>query len=482
MKSVLLATDLIKTTGGELKVLETNTNALLGQKFNSDTHYLDNLNSFILSNGFQTVHCIYPVNSHHFADALNAFCDSQSITFVKHQMDNNSVTVPYIEDADDILILRVSYDTTAIIDEDYCRDKNKLQTIINNKAYGSKTYIPGELDSFESMEDFTYSDDVPNYIVKKRFPNYNREEWPKLYKVQNLAELNTLKSTIEPDTYLQEFHQSELIQDKRCVIRSLDLLYGGDLDVLNICSFYKTVELAENQWENTFDSNGLLAKKDRPKYISHTNDNQSEFWPYVYDVDQEVVLSNGGRIPFSELQIGDGIKSLHIQGLDLNEATYNLFNWTGSYTTFIENFSLVDSNVVSKLSSPPIGQLFLKVTLNDGVTEWDDLPQSPILTKNGDVIAFKELGDLEIGSEIITFNFQTNIPEVKSIQSFGVVFKDEQILGSLDVEPVDLYLPLVSQHITVVQHNNCNKTCRENACADSYYCYSCTPAYCTPQK
>ena len=480
MKSVLIATDLIKTLSGDIKVLETNTNALVSYKFDDNIHYLDNLTTFIQSNQFQTVHCIYPINSSNFTKKLKEICEPLNIAVVEHPLDIHSVTVPHIEDSEDILIIRISYDTTAIIDEDYCRDKFKLQSIINNKAYGSKTYIPGELDSFESMEDFTYSDDVPNYIVKQRFPNYNREIYPKLYKVQNLAELNTLKTTIESDCYLQEFHHSELIQGKRCVIRSLDLLYGGNLDVLNICSFYKTNQLAENQWENTFNEDGLLAKKDRPKYITNTNENSTSHWDYVYDVDQELVMGDGGRKPFNELQIGNSVKTVHIDGLSLDERTYKMFEWVGNYNDFVSNIYLKETQVTSIFKSPAISQLFLRVTLDDGVTEWDDLNETPLLVKVGETIIFKEFGKLQIGDSIVTFNFETNLPEIKNVQSIGVVFKDEQVLGSIDVEPDDVYMPLVSQYITIIQHNACNKGCRATQCADAYYCADCSPIFCGP--
>lgn len=480
MKSVLIATDLIKTLSGDIKVLEANTNALVNYKFDDNIHYLDNLTTFIQSNQFQTVHCIYPINSSNFTKKLKEICESLNIAVVEHPMDIHSVTVPHIEDSEDILIIRISYDTTAIIDEDYCRDKFKLQNIINNKTYGSKTYIPGELDSFESMEDFTYSDDVPNYIVKKRFPNYNREVYPKLYKVQNLAELNALKTTIESDCYLQEFHHSELIQGKRCVIRSLDLLYGSNLNVLNICSFYKTNQLAENQWENTFNEDGLLAKKDRPKYITNTNENSTSHWDYVYDVDQELVMGDGGRKQFNELQIGDSVKTIHIAGLDLDERTYKMFEWVGNYNDFISNIYLKETQITSIFKSPEISQLFLRVTLDDGVTEWDDLNETPLLVKVGETIIFKQFGDLQIGDSIVTFNFETNLPEIKNVQSIDVVFKDEQILGSLDVEPEDVYMPLVSQYITIIQHNLCAKGCKSWGCADPTLCGDCTPIFCGP--
>lgn len=482
MKSVLLATDLIKTVNGDIKVLETNTSALLGQKFDSNTHYLDNLFSFIQDSGFTTVHCIYPINSHHFADKLQELCGTVSVEFVKHPLDPGAVTVPYIEDSEDILIIRISYDTTAIIDEDYCKDKFKLQTLINNKFYGSKTYIPEGIDDFGTMSDFTYTNDIPNFIVKKRYPSYDREQYPKLYKIQNLTELNVLKSSIESDCYVQEFHHSELIQGKRCIIRSLDLLYGGNLDVLNVCSFYKTVELAENQWSNTFDENGLLAKKDRPKYISHTNDNANSYWPYVYDVDQEVVMGDNTRKTFSQLQMGDSLKTVHIEGLGLDERTYKMFEWEGSYNLFVQNIQLKETTVTSKIQSPPTSQLFLRVTLNDGTTQWDDVAETPIMVKNNDVISFRRFAELQLGDEVVTYNFETNSPEVKNVQTIDVVFKEDQILGSLDVEPEDVYMPLVSQYITIIQHNFCNKGCKSTGCADPYYCGDCSPVFCTPQK
>ena len=482
MKAVLIATDLIKTVNGDTKVLETNTNAVLNYKFDNDIHYLDNLTTFIQTNGFETVHCIYSSLSQNFNTKLKEICESLNVENVEHIMDAGSITVPYIEDAENILIIRISYDTTAVIDEDYCKDKFKLQSIINNKSYGSKTFIPNVLDNFESITDFEYSDDVPNFIIKYRYPNYNKEVYPKLYKIQNLTELNALKTTIETDYYLQEFHHSELIEGKRCVIRSLDLLYGNNLDVLNICSFYKTNQLAENQWENTFDETGLLAKKDRAKYITNTNDIASQGYPYVYDVDQELIMGDGGRKPFNELQIGDSVKTVHVEGLNLDESTYKMFEWVGNYNDFVSNIYLKETQVTSINTSTPLSQLFLRVTLNDGVTEWDDLSETPLLVKVGETMMFKEFGDLQIGDSIITFNFETNLPEIKNVQSIDVVFKDEQVLGSLDVEPDDMYMPLVSQYITIIQHNLCGKGCKSTGCADAYSCFNCSPQNCQPFK
>jgi len=482
MKSVLIATDLIKTTSGEIKVLETNTNVKIGQPFGTNTHYMDGIIPFIQNGGFQTVHCILPRSSHYFSDELNRVCNSLNIPLTIHFTTPDAITVPFIEDSDDVLIIRLTYDTTAIIDDDYCRDKFALQKIINTKSYGSKTYIPNVLDDFDGIEDFIFNENAPNFIIKKRFPNYNKEVWPKLYKIENLNQLNTLKSEIESDCYLQEFHNSELIDGKRCIIRTLDLLYGSNLDVLNICSFYRTSELAEGYWPNTFDENGLLAFKDRFKYLSHASHEDSYISEYVYDVDQEVVMGDGSKKMFALLEVGDQVKGIHIEGLDLDESSYDLKTWTGNYSDFIQNYNLVTTEVKYTHTSPPTNKLFLRVTLNDGNTQWDDLGISRILIKDNDLIRFTLFENLEVGDEIVTYNFETNSVEIKSIQTIEVVYKENQILGVLDAEPTDLYLPLVSDKITIIQHNLCKALCRSTQCANATQCGDCTTFQCLNQK
>jgi hypothetical protein len=164
----------------------------------------------------------------------------------------------------------------------------------------------------------------------------------------------------------------------------------------------------------------------------------------------------------------------------IDERTYKMFEWVGNYNDFVSNIYLKETQVTSIFTSPPTSQLFLRVTLDDGVTEWDDLNETPLLVKVGETIIFKEFGELQIGDSIVTFNFETNLPEIKNVQSIDVVFKDEQVLGSIDVEPEDVYMPLVSQYITIIQHNQCNKGCKSTACADAYYCGDCSPIFCGP--
>jgi hypothetical protein len=111
--------------------------------------------------------------------------------------------------------------------------------------------------------------------------------------------------------------------------------------------------------------------------------------------------------------------------------------------------------------------------MDDG-TEWDDVKLSPLLVKDGDVIKFKRVNDMAIGDVIITYNFESSEVELKTIQNMEIIFKENQILGSLDVEPVDLYLPFVSANSTLIQHNRCSGACSNNGCADGFACGNCS--------
>lgn len=475
MKAVLISTDLIKKADGSIKVLETNTNSWISADWN--LYDFSTLISFIQTNGFTEVHVIVPTFIRTASSKLKEICEGIGVTHIEHILSNDAVTVPFIEDSESKLILRLSYDTTAIIDDEYCRDKFKLQNIIHNESFGIKTYIPNLIDDFVGMEEFNYTDDIPNFIVKARYPNYDKQLFPKLYKIENLTQLNTLKNSLGADLFLQEFVHSELVNGRRNVIRSLDFLYGSNLDIINIGSYFIFNQIEEAIWPNTFDENGLLAKKDRPKYLTHTLEHLNTDFDYIYDIDGDVAMTDGSKKSFAALQIGDSVKALHIQGLDIDESAYDLETWTGSYSEFIQNVSLVDTSVASTRQSTPVSQLFIKITLEDG-TSWDDTKRSPLLVKIGDNIKFKRVNDLVVGDVMITYNFEVEEIQEKTITGLEILFKEDQILGALDAEPVDLYLPYVAIQYSVVQHNLCRPFCPGNACNNSYFCGNCTWYYC----
>ena len=44
----------------------------------------------------------------------------------------------------------------------------------------------------------------------------------------------------------------------------------------------------------------------------------------------------------------------------------------------------------------------------------------------------------------------------ESITELEILFKENEVVGTMDVEPLDLFLPLVTNSFAIVQHNACN--------------------------
>jgi hypothetical protein len=478
MKAVLIATDYIKTPTNEYKVLEINTQAGII----ADMNLLDwsGITNFIQSNSFEYVHCILPHYDKRFSVKLNEICDSiGGITFQSYETGDSSITVPYIEDNDNTLIIRLSYDTTAIIDDEYAKDNYNFLRAVGEQSFNPKTYIPNIVDDFSNIEDFSYTLDIPNFIIKKRYPNYDKNLHPRLYKIQNLSQLNALKTEVEEDTeFLQELVNSELLSGKRSIVRGIDIIYGADLTVISMGGYKVSSFISEDIWENTFSENGLLASKDRPKYITYYT-NATDLAAYIYDADQLVLMADGSRKEFSQLETGDNVKSISLATLPLDETEYKVSEWTGSHTEFIENFEVSQTAVVVKTTKTQ-NTLFVRITL-DNTIEWDDLPGTEILIREDDVIRFKLVNELEIGDVMELFSTETETIVSKTITNLEITFKENVEVGTIDVEPIDLFLPLVSNVYAIVQHNACNSTfCKQfgQDCTSYSKCTNCTKLQC----
>ena len=473
MKGLVLGTDYIIESGtGLAKVLEINTNArAIARGEFIDNYDFSSLESYIVSSAFTKVHVIHQTFNTAIASEIEAICTSNNILYEGHIVNQNAITVPYIEDADDIFIIRMSYDTTAIIDEEYAKDKFHLARAISSSAITPKTYFSGAgdfmLDELTNLPEFTYSGDAPNFIVKKRVPNYDKKFYPKCYKFENNTQLNDfIANSVGEDELIQEFVHGDLIDGKRHINRSINLVYGSDLTPINLGAYKVTHVVEENIWANEYNSGsyGELALKDRGKYITYYSSDDLRARTYIYDETDNVLMADGTAKSFASCSIGDEVKALDIPGLDIDDTNYSTNTWTGSYSETLVSSSIVDTTIIAKHSSPAINDYFLSITLDDANT-WDDIASTTMLIKSGSLVKFKSVAQLEVGDELVMYNVNSSSVEVKTVTALNVIFKTEQTLGAMDVEPYDLFLPFVHNTYTIIQHNPCQQpNCAYNTC------------------
>ena len=489
MKAVVIATDYVKDTNGEFKVLEINTQTQI--VFKDVTNYLDldGLDQFVSDNGITNIELILPkISGNHTIDvestltgstgisidmAIHNQYNSSSVSVQTHYTALNSTTIPFIEDNDTTLIIRVSYDSTALIDSVYCADNFeflKLMYDVNPTSIPS-TYINHTDLGFDTIGDIVRDNGVyPNYIIKERFPTANYEQYPKVVKIANSDELATIKSNLSSNALLQEyvFNPTDTFEGKLKTYRVISMVYGSELDILdlshpfehtNACAFEETVD---------FDTNNELALWERPCYVQKYSNRNRERFRYDFDSESKIFMPDGSLTNVDALVSGSIIKTLNFVDMPTTEGTIAESSWSQSFDSLSSSLEVTTTNVVANESKDRM--VWLKtIELSNG-SKFSDVDDSKCVSKLGEQSEYKfnRIENVELNDSILLFNTETNTIEEATVLNIEYSYELMNVY-SLNVEPIDALLTaeegVETPIYSIFQHNfgQCQMVCCSNS-------------------
>lgn len=477
MRAVIIGTDFMKDTDGTFKALETNTNIQLDTQWslNFDSASFEN---FVLSNNFTEVVLItnqnnvsaesdysinYEINelraitktyvdnsipftrfNFSFNEYLESFLTGSNISLTTITTDDTSTTIPFIEDADDKLIIRLSFDTTALIDDNYARDNwgfLKLMYDTDNNSI-PKCYIDDAEFGIDNIGD-TLRDNAnhPNYCIKKRVTPSDNKIYPKLYKINTLEELNDLKSNLEVDEYIQEyiFNTDDLFDNRLKSYRSIDLLYGSNLDIIHLQVVEKTKNLPILATAD-FDDSNQVQSWDRMRYLQKFYTTTSQIGIKLSASENTKVILPDGTIELApNLQIGDEVKSILFPSLPDETDLGTIENWSSSFDLTMADYQVSSSFLENKTTTDYYGILVTIETDTNSI--FSDAAHAKIMVKDDDNVKFKNYLRVETGDEIIIFDTTTNELITSTITNVNFRF-DKFTAYTLDFEELDLFLTL----------------------------------------
>ena len=492
MKGVLIGTDYLEQGDG-VKILEINTNASM---FNDGVQYLDFTPLFntLTSRGVTEFHYIFteevsavPVgDGNKFVNELQNLCNQNGITLYQYQVQRQSVTVPYIEDDDTKFILRQAYDTYAILDSNYTSDKFEFFSLMSGSSYVPKTYYSSSedqlfLDSLDFVDFNRF--EHPTLVEKDRYPAYNITEYPKISNVQNADELSLRKQILEetPNNFLQEFiyDDKNVVDGYYSVIRSFDIIYGNELDIINMGAYRHAALVPLSFCENEFsDDSHNLNPKTRTKYINKNLDKE----PPVYHTDLEsvILMSDESLVRVDAINEGDTIKTVDFSHFDSESDT----PWSEISTLEITSQSLqyVSSSLISTYAQE-LDTLMIESTLDTGEKSIDSLTTAYYIEESGSLnTRFMPVNRLLVGDKIVILDRNTDELSTKEITNIEIVFKDKIQIYGLDFEPNDYFLVDKGNNTFSIMHNRCNG-CGSWAVCGTFWCDSfCTFCRAGPQK
>jgi len=468
---------------GSLIPIELNTNVgwvYLSVEDNDTVLDLTALSNFITERGFTKVAYIGSISI--LNKNLKKLTDTLGIIFENHTTNMGSITIPYVEDNDETLIIRSSYDTTALVDDTYCRDKVNFLNLIKDSTFGSQFAYKD--DNGNLVNHITTINDNgvhPNFILKAINPGYDKTNYPKFYKVSNESELNTLLSNVDTGNFLMEFHLNvdKLYEDHIQIFRGMNLLFPPNLENISLGGY---TYLPTARLENDVTYNDITFEIDSQFRYRYISNEYALTAPKLLDTDT-VEMADGSFKTALDLQVGDLLKTIDIPNPNEANTISELVNYDITYNTFLTGTTYSTNAVTSKQRVSQIVN-YVRINFTDN-TFWEDTNSSNYLIVRNDNVMFISLGHdishpestIQIGDSVILLdttdgNFSPILKEVQSVTVTKQIF-DGWIIG---VEREHLFLTQTSNNTSFVsiEHNvGCSddsQACTQGGCPKGLFC------------
>lgn len=468
MRTVLVGSDFMYNKNGNLVPIEINTNVgwdyISKIENNIDCLDLTDLVNFINVNNFNKIE--YIGGMVYFFEKLSESVDIEC----NHTIVHGSLTVPYIEDSETTLIIRSAYDTTAIVDDEYCANKINFLNLIKNESFGSEfAYRNSDGEIINTITTIIDNGIHPNFILKESAPYYNSSVYPKLYRIENLSELETIFSELTENLFIMPYYVNldKLIYGHIPVVRSLNLLFPPNLESIQLGQYTKFSENKINE-SPTYDSTTFKYTGDRTCYLtSKLEINVSE--PKLEDTDV-VIMADGTEKMVIDLEIGDLIKTIDIPNPFNYSQANEAINYMIDYPTFISGVTYSTNKITDKRKIDR--RTNIVTIIFDDESTWYDTGNSRYLVERNDEIRFILTSQLKPNDKLLlidssdSVNVNVTKKTVSTIET-TVEFFNGWIIG---VENAHLFLTKSeinnSSYVTIEHNSACG-------CDTGPFAYTC---------
>jgi hypothetical protein len=442
-------------SNGDIRLLEINTNSGIGiQQF----QYFDfsGLKTYLLNNGYDKLVFVYNNNLNLFVDYLqnewNNDTSVSGITLNLVKVFDTFYGIPSdVVDNETTFIIRSVYDSTAIVDSEFCANEiNLYDLFISNDDTTSIPNLKFKRDdgtTFDNLSRTTNSEpNIPDYFFKKSvFSPYVNNKLIKLTDGNTIDDLLNSDNSIL-DTYVVEnYHfnpEKSLYNNKIQAVRGYQLWFGSNLDAIDL-AFVDNSGLMAIPSESDFEvSNNYIDKKWRYSYISNFLTSHDGPKQHGYREDSLVEMEDGTIKQLKDVVVDDVVKSYIINSLpDAAVNTYNWFEWKQTKSDYDSLTKQVTSTSVVQIDSVQLNDFACEIILDDEV-KYYSLFGSGLLTwlQDIDSVQFVSATTLKPGDRLINssgvgllINDLNVVYDTGSYYSFDVEESDTVLLKPADI-------------------------------------------------
>jgi intein/homing endonuclease len=456
MKSILISSDFVYDSNGEIRLLEINTNSGIN-KAQFPFFDFSNLKTYLLNNNYTKLVFVYNNNLNWFCEYLKenweADVSVSSISLELVKVFDTFYGIPSdVVDNDTTFIIRSVYDSTAIVDSEYCANEiNLYDLFINNADTGSIPNLKFKRDdnsAFDNLDrERNSQSNIPDYFLKKSvFSPYVNNKLIKLTNSEmSIDDLLNNEPNIM-DTYIVEnYHfnaEKSLNENKIQAVRAYQLWYGGSLDSIDLAFLDNSSLTQIPSIEDFSATDNYVDKKWRYSYISNFLTSHDGPKQHGYREDSLVELEDATTKQLKDVVVGDMVKSYIITSLpDAAVNTYNWFEWKQTKTEYDSLSKEITTSSVQQIDSVQLNDFACELDLEGGI-KYNSLFGSGILTwqSGSDSVQFLSATTIAPGDRIITSTGNGLLVEdmciiydTGSYFSFDVEESDTVILKPADI-------------------------------------------------
>ena len=518
MKATIIAVDFVKDTDGSFKALEMNTGVGFHPLTASMYTDISPVTNFVSTNNITEVHYIgshglgnlaqspltlvdleagdYDKHTNFGPRSLGIindhFSSSADHEFTAHNTQMGATSVPYIEDADNKLLIRNAFDSTAVVDTRYASTAVGFLDLVTQYCTGSnavdvpKTFIaPWGTDGTETYSNLLASDPeydtidindvrdngpgIPNYIVKLNSSTVDSDyqAYPKLYKIETSQELDELKKSLNAQVVLQEYvyNPNDLVEGKAKTYRIISAIAGPTLESLHFFDPYfvsnhlpipTSADLRDDKSVQAWDKPAFVQKYSS---ISDGNFGENILGSHI------LINPEGGDLDPDSITEDYTIRSLNVEGLDQDEEQYSSTDWRGPFVGLTPG--ALDISTVVQQDTLDTTFISVELVLSDDSTL--SLPLAAevlVVTDDEQNTRFLHAEVLEVGDKLIKINYNDpeQAPEILTVTSTKAKVRVEQAIR-IDVEATDTFLIKQGENSAFILHNGTFSGC---ACVTCY--------------
>jgi hypothetical protein len=316
MKGTLFSADFIKDSNDNLRLLELNTDTAFTNGALNHVDFTEFIN-LISDNNINEVHVIYKEFHKNFIQSLSQSLSGVVDNFLTTIEEPETIYPTTIEDSSTKFILRCAYDESAIFDSTYCKQKEEILKLFydnNNTGSIAQFFVSSSNLNIDILQRDTNSSMIPDVGVKNLLDVQGSIKFYKIGGTGSVEEnFNQFIESNNQDSLIVNYYDNSF-ETRHKGIRSFNLIYGSNLDILNLANV-EVEAIFDKPISMDYDLNSVSNLIHEKHYYELTSN-----FPHLVQgpggifEDESITDANNEPVLISDTVIGNSYKSIFVSG------------------------------------------------------------------------------------------------------------------------------------------------------------------------